>query len=169
MNAFALARQSSEPRFLQLTLPRQLQHGSPDYQTQAFQKSSPSSPSQRLENGAGEPTMRAQTIPHNRVGVGERVPSKEETRKGIKGALTKALPQYKITAKEIADKIGAQDATVEGWRHKPGVMSAEYLIMLGVAYPEFWVHVRSIVEGEMDLDSEVVFAQLRRLQSRGDK
>lgn len=127
-------------------------------------------PSRRLhadEHGVGEPTMRAERVPQTSGEVGERVPSKEEAREQIKAALMRALPQYRITAKEIADAVGAQDATVEGWRTKTGVMSAEYLLMLGAAFPEFWVHVRAVVEGPLDVDAEIILQQLRTQIARG--
>jgi hypothetical protein len=95
--------------------------------------------------------MRAERVPQVSVGTPDRIPSREDVKDAIKAAFAEVLPQYRITAQEIADKIGARDATVEGWRNKPGLMSAEYLVILMIAFPQFAAAVRRRLSMRPDL------------------
>lgn len=84
------------------------------------------------------------TFPDISLGLRDRVPSRRDARGLINMAFVNSLPKHRITAKEIADEIGAAENTVEGWRAPEGVMSAEFLMLLQVRYPQFEAELRRL-------------------------
>lgn len=112
--------------------------------------------------------MRPGTIQRTTRNQSDVVPSKVDVKRAIKSAIYDHLPAYKITAAEIADKIGANDATVEGWRSRDGgVPSAEYVLMLMVAFPDFGAAVCERVGLRPTLSPEIrrVVADMERVLS----
>lgn len=135
----ALALRLDDAQFEALTLPRQLLHRSPNHRVHSLHVVAPSL---HPKDDAEGVSMRWGRDQQSSGTSDDRIPSRDEVRDAIKSAFSKCLPQYRITAQEIADKIGARDGTVEGWRAKPGLMSAEYLVILMIAFPEFGSEVR---------------------------
>jgi len=129
-----------------------------------------SSPSLLHPKHDAEPTeMRLGTVLHKSVDATDRIPSKLDARKAIKDAVFRALPAYRITAAEVANRIGVSVATVEGWRTKDGVPSAECLTLLRLAYPEFEAALNCALGlSDLELQQEIVMIQLRQ-QLRGGR
>ena len=138
---FAALRIDPMPRCVEIPLPRNPIYQPANHNSKSLHvvHSVPASP---RKHEAEPVEMRAERVHQSRVGTIERIPSREAVKGAIKSAFTEVLPQYRITAQEIADRIGAKDATVEGWRTKPGLMSAEYLVILMIAFPQFGSAVR---------------------------
>lgn len=121
---------------------------------------------------ARQAEMRPETIQRTTRNQSDVIPSKADMKRAIKDAIFHSLPAYKITAAEIADRIGANDATVEGWRSREGgVPSAEYTLILMVAFPDFAAQLQGRIglRAELDPHQEAVLLQLRQVMARSGR
>ncbi len=92
--------------------------------------------------------------PELRLGTRDRVPSRRDSRDLIKLAFSNALPPHRYPAKQIAGEIGASQSTVEGWRTDRGMMSADFMMMMQVRYPQFESELRRLFKLQRELSPD---------------
>lgn len=100
------------------------------------------------------PTKYSRSVNDIALGRGDRVPSRRDAKDLIRLAFVQALPAGRYPAKEIAGAIGAAQSTVEGWRQPDGIMSADFLVILQVRYPQFDAELRRLFRLRRDLDPD---------------
>lgn len=108
-------------------------------------------PSQRPQHGVENEQM-SFGQKHRNVGV-PRTATLHEVKSDLNSAIQRAIPKHRVTAKEVAHKIGVSENTVDNLRRDvPDAMAR--LVMLGQAFPDFRAEVARLMGMERDLDPE---------------
>lgn len=82
-----------------------------------------------------------------------RTASLHEVKSDLNSAIQRTIPKHRVTAKEVATKIGVSENTVDNLRRDaPDAMAR--LIMLGQQFPDFRAEVMRLMGLERDLDPE---------------
>jgi hypothetical protein len=122
---------------------------------ESLKSSHSSSPSSRAtEDGANMHPTSNGPVPNIDIGHRDRVPSRRDSRDLIKLAFSNALPPHRYPAKQIAGEIGASQSTVEGWRTDRGMMSADFMMIMQVKYPQFESELRRLFKLQRELSPD---------------